>query len=178
MKHYKSHIALFSFSRRFCTRPLEASGCLLPAVERASPQAGQKDKALPAAPGDEAALDKHRTYQRERVRHTIVISFHPDGPQCPCAMTLSSVMGPGCSWKPGRRPGSSIRTRGRSPDAPPSNGNWSSCPADPRRLLPGREMPPAQYKVPPRQCDSEYFCPLGRQFSSNAEARTPAFASG
>lgn len=143
----------------FLHQTLRGFGVPPPSSRESLPSGWPERQGSPPTPGDEAALDKHRTYQRERVRHTIVISFHRDGPQCPCAMTSSSVMGPGRSWKPGHRPGSSIRTSGWSPDAPPSNGNWSSCPADPRRLLPGREPPPAQYKVPPHQCDSEYFCP-------------------
>lgn len=179
MKHYKSHIALFSFSRRFCTRPYEASGVPPPSSRESLPAGWPERQGSPPAPGDEAALDKHRTYQRERVRHTIVNQFSSRRAPMSLGDDLELSDGPGASLEAGTPArGSSIRTRGRSPDAPPSTGNWRSCPADPRRLRPGREPPPAQYKVPPRQWDSESFCPLARQFSSNAEARTPAFVSG
>lgn len=73
MKHYKSHVALFSFSRRFCTRPFEALGCLLPAVERASPQAGQKDKALPPHPGMKLPLTNTEP-TRENEYDTLLLS--------------------------------------------------------------------------------------------------------
>lgn len=135
MKHYKSHIVLFSFSRCFCTRHFVASRCLFLPVERASPRRLVRNRRLSPHPGVKLPWTNTEPTRKERVRNTIVIGFHLDGPKCPCAMTSSSVMGSGHSWKPGTPPEAQHQNQGAEP-------GFSS---EPREL----EFLPRRSRLPP-----------------------------
>lgn len=170
MKHYKSHIALFSFSGRFCTTWWLQQ-------REPTPQAGQKQKALPT-PGDEAALDKHRNYQKRTSTKHYRYQFSWRRAQMSLRDHLELS-----AW-PRTFPGAQDTGGGGASE--PGGGawilfwaTWTGIPATPVTAATSQVVSGHFHST--RFSPRVWFgilLPPGRLFSLSAEACTPAFGSG